>query len=344
MTSKERFLAAANCQPVDRPPIWIMRQAGRYLPEYRKLKEQYDFVTMVKTPELATEVTLQPLKRFALDAAIVFSDILIVPEALGQPYHFRDQGGIGMDFALESAADIAKLDDASAVSEKLTYIADALKMVRSEVGEEKAVLGFAGSPWTLACYMVEGGSSKDFTRIKALFYQDRKTFDQLMTKLASACAELLKMQLAAGADCVQLFDSWASACAGVDYHEMSLRWIRQIIDELPADAPIILFAKGMAHHVDTLSASGAKVLGMDWTVNLPEMRERAPANIALQGNLDPTLLSTSPEIVRRAAEDLLNAMNNAPGHIVNLGHGILPSAHVECVETLVNTVVERGAK
>ncbi|GHC03039.1 uroporphyrinogen decarboxylase [Cerasicoccus arenae] len=339
MTSKERFLAAANCQTVDRPPIWIMRQAGRYLPEYRKLKEQYDFVTMVKTPELATEVTLQPLKRFALDAAIVFSDILIVPEALGQPYYFREEGGIGMDFRLETAADIEKLAPASVVSEKLAYIADALRLVDKEVGADKAVLGFAGSPWTLACYMVEGGSSKDFTRIKALFYEDRKAFESLMTKLASAVAELLKMQLAAGADCVQLFDSWAAACAGTDYHDMSLRWIRQIIDELPVGAPIILFAKGMAHHVDSLAASGAKVLGMDWTVDLPRMRELAPANIALQGNLDPTLLSTTPDIVHRAAKELLTSMNNAPGHIVNLGHGILPSAHVECVETLVNTVV-----
>lgn len=342
MTSKERFLAAANCQQLDRPPIWIMRQAGRYLPEYRKLKESYDFVTMVKTPELATEVTLQPLKRFALDAAIVFSDILIVPEALGQPYHFRDEGGIGMDFRLETSADIEKLLPATAVSEKLTYIAEALRMVDSEVGRDKAVLGFAGSPWTLACYMVEGGSSKDFTRIKALFYEDRNLFEQLMTKLTAACAELLKMQLIAGADCVQLFDSWASACPGTDYHDMSLRWIRQIIEQLPEGAPIILFAKGMAHHVDSLATSGAKVLGMDWSVDLPEMRERAPAHIALQGNLDPALLSTNPGVVRTAAQELLAGMNHAPGHIVNLGHGILPSAKIECVEALVETVVASG--
>jgi len=342
MTSKQRFLSAINCQPLERPPIWIMRQAGRYLPEYRKLKESYDFVTMVKTPELATEVTLQPLKRFALDAAIVFSDILIVPEALGQPYHFRDEGGIGMDFALQSSDDIAKLAPASAVSEKLTYIAEALRMVDAEVGAEKAVLGFAGSPWTLACYMVEGGSSKDFTKIKSLFYEDRRTFDQLMTKLASAVAELLKMQLAAGADCVQIFDSWASACPGTDYHDMSLRWIREVIDELPEGAPIILFAKGMAHHMPTLADSGAKALGMDWSVDLPSARAHAPANICLQGNLDPALLSTSPAVVSAASKDLLNGMNGAHGHIVNLGHGILPSAKIECVQTLVDTVTGWG--
>ncbi|MGE9296793.1 MAG: uroporphyrinogen decarboxylase [Puniceicoccales bacterium] len=343
MTSKQRFLAAANCDAVDRPPIWIMRQAGRYLPEYRALKERYDFVTMVRTPELATEVTLQPLKRFALDAAIVFSDILIVPEALGQPYHFRDAGGIGMDWTIESAADIDRLAPASAVSEKLTYIADALRLVGSEVGQEKAVLGFAGSPWTLACYMVEGGSSKDFAAIKALFYEDRARFDVLMEKLSDAVAELLKMQLAAGADAVQLFDSWAAACAGTDYEQMSLQWIRRIIDQLPEGAPIILFAKGMAHHVEALSRSGAKVLGMDWTVDLPGMRGLAPANIALQGNLDPVLLSTTPATVQAAADALLSGMNGARGHIVNLGHGILPSAKIECVETLVNAVVASGS-
>ncbi|MEO0794870.1 MAG: uroporphyrinogen decarboxylase [Verrucomicrobiota bacterium] len=339
MTSKERFIAAANCQAVDRPPIWIMRQAGRYLPEYRKLKEQYDFVTMVRTPDLATEVTLQPLRRFALDAAIVFSDILIVPEALGQPYHFREAGGIGMDFRLETPADLDRLAPASAIPEKLNYIAQALKQVDGEIGSDRAVLGFAGSPWTLACYMVEGGSSKDFTAIKALFYEHRKQFDSLMEKLSEAVTELLKMQLAAGADCVQIFDSWASACPGPDYHEMSLKWIRRIIDALPEETRIILFAKGMVHHLESLSASGAKVLGIDWTVDLPKTRQLAPDTVALQGNLDPSLLSTNPQVVKTAAEELLNGMNNAPGHIFNLGHGILPSAKIECVETLVETVI-----
>jgi len=342
MTSKQRFLAAVNCQPVDRPPVWIMRQAGRYLPEYRKLKETHDFVTMVRTPELATEVTLQPLRRFPLDAAIVFSDILIVPEALGQPYHFRDEGGIGMDWTLETPADIDRLAPAGAVREKLAYIAEALRMVAAETGEEKAVLGFAGSPWTLACYMVEGGSSKHFTAIKALFYEDRPRFDALMAKLADAVAELLNMQLAAGADAVQVFDSWAAACPGTDYEAMSLQWIRRIIQQLPPQAPVILFAKGMAHHADQLAHSGAKALGMDWTVNLPSMRQRLPPTIALQGNLDPALLSASPATVQTAANALLHGMANAHGHIVNLGHGILPSAKIQCVETLVNAVIARS--
>jgi len=319
-----------------------MRQAGRYLPEYRNLKESHDFVTLVRTPDLATEVTLQPMRRFALDAAIVFSDILIVPEALGQPYHFRDEGGIGMDWTIESPADIERLAPASAVADRLTYIAEALRMVVREVGPQKAALGFAGSPWTLACYMVEGGSSKNFTAIKSLYYQDRSRFIALMEKLSDAVAELLKMQLAAGADAVQVFDSWAAACPGPDYEGMSLQWIRRIIDQLPDGAPVILFAKGMAHHIDALSRSGATVLGMDWTVDLPTMRQLAPDNCALQGNLDPALLSTTPSVVKTAAESLLSSMGNARGHIFNLGHGILPSAKIECVETLVNAVVASG--
>lgn len=338
MTSRERFLAALRCQPVDRPPVWIMRQAGRYLPEYRALKERHDFLTLASTPELAAEVTLQPLRRFALDAAIVFSDILIVPEALGQPYHFRDQGGIGMDFALQSVDDIRALGPANAIPERLAYLAQALRLVRSDLGESKMLLGFAGSPWTLACYMVEGGSSKDFTKIKALFYEDRATFEMLMDKLADAVAALLEMQLEAGADAVQIFDSWASACPGRDYAAMSLRWVERVIAALPPGTPVILFAKGMAHHLNALVPSGACALGMDWTVDLPAIRQATPTGIALQGNLDPTLMSTTPAIVRAAATDLLEGMGNTPGHIVNLGHGILPSAKIECVEALVDAI------
>jgi uroporphyrinogen decarboxylase len=244
MTSRERFLAAAQCQPVDRPPIWLMRQAGRYLPEYRELKAQHDFVTMVRTPELATEVTLQPLRRFPLDAAIIFSDILVIPEALGQGYHFREAGGIGMDYRLDNLEKIAALDSRS-IRTKLAYVADALRLTRSKIGMEKALLGFSGSPWTLACYMVEGGSSKDFIAIKKLAWDQPEAFEALMQKLTDAIVDYLHLQIDAGADALQIFDSWGSICPAIHYESWSLRWIRQIIQKLQARVPVILYAKGM---------------------------------------------------------------------------------------------------
>ncbi len=213
-----------------------MRQAGRYLPEYRELKAQHDFVTMVRTPELAAEVTLQPLRRFPLDAAIIFSDILVIPEALGQGYHFRDQGGIGMDYLLDTKAKIEALD-ATKIAEKLKYVADALTLTRSKLGEDTALLGFCGSPWTLACYMVEGGSAKDFIKIKQLAWDQPELFEQLMQKLTDGIVEYLHMQIDAGADALQIFDSWGAICPATHYEAWSLRWIHHGPDDLPEAPP-----------------------------------------------------------------------------------------------------------
>jgi uroporphyrinogen decarboxylase len=339
MNSRERFLAAAACQPLDRPPIWVMRQAGRYLPEYRALKAKSSFLEMVRTPELAAEVTLQPLRRFALDAAIIFSDILVVPEALGQGYKFRDEGGIAMEFRLENRAQLDRLN-ANGVAERLDYMAQSLARVKKELQGEKALLGFGGSPWTLATYMIEGGSSEDFSRIKELFFTDRPFFDALMEKLTGAVIEFFQMQIRAGADAIQIFDSWGGIIAGQDYEAASLRWMRQIIAAMPKDFPIILYAKGAPMQLTDMAFSGAKVLGVDWTVDLGVVRRLVPANVALQGNLDPVLMNTTPEIVRREATRLLEAMRGSRGHIFNLGHGIMPSAKVECMEALVDTVTQ----
>lgn len=337
MTSRERFLAAAQCQPVDRPPIWLMRQAGRYLPEYRELKAQHDFVTMVRTPELATEVTLQPLRRFPLDAAIIFSDILVIPEALGQGYHFREAGGIGMDYPLDNLEKIAALDSRS-IRAKLAYVADALRLTRSKIGMEKALLGFSGSPWTLACYMVEGGSSKDFIAIKKLAWDQPEAFEALMQKLTDAIVDYLHLQIDAGADALQIFDSWGSICPAIHYESWSLRWIRQIIQKLQARVPVILYAKGMGHKAADLANTGAAILSMDWTVQVQQIREHLNANVALQGNLDPVVLTTNPEITRREAQRVLDAAAGQPGFIFNLGHGMLPSARIDCVEALMEVV------
>ena len=337
MTSRERFLAATACQPLDRPPVWVMRQAGRYLPEYRALKGQHSFVEMVRTPELAAEVTLQPLRRFALDAAIIFSDILVIPEALGQPYKFRDGGGIEMEFRLDTRKQLDRLDPVG-VQFRLDYVGKALERVKAELKGERALLGFGGSPWTLATYMVEGGSSEDYVRIKELFYTDRPFFDALMEKLTAALIEYFQMQIRAGADAIQLFDSWGGIIAGQDYEAASLRWMRAIIAALPKDFPVILYAKGVNSQLTDLAFSGARVLGIDWTADLSVVRRLVPANIALQGNLDPVLMNTTPDIVRRETTRLLESLRGAPGHILNLGHGIMPQAKIECMEALVNTV------
>lgn len=337
MNSRERFLAAAHCQPVDRPPIWLMRQAGRYLPEYRALKAEHDFVTMVRTPELATEVTLQPLRRFPLDAAIIFSDILVIPEALGQGYHFRDQGGIGMDYLIDSPEKIVALDNSS-ISAKLDYVARTIRMTRTELGDKKAILGFTGSPWTLACYMIEGGSAKEFVAVKQLALSQPEHFTALMQTLTNAIIEYLKMQIDAGVDAVQIFDSWAALCPHSYYEAWSLRWIRQIIDSIRGQVPIILYAKGMGHKSNEQASTGAGILSLDWTMQLGKVREKLGSKIALQGNLDPVVLTTTPENTRIEARKILDEINSKPGFIFNLGHGMVPSAKIECMDALMDLI------
>ncbi len=339
MNSRARFLSALGCQPLDRPPLWVMRQAGRYLPEYRALKARHSFVEMVRTPELAVEVTMQPLQRFPrLDAAILFSDILVIPEALGVPYTFREGGGIALERRIESVTDIATLAPADAVPERLDYVAEALRHLRRELAGEKMLLGFGGSPWTLATYLVEGGSSEDFSRVKLLFYTDRAAFNALLEKLTDALILYFQMQIAAGADAIQIFDSWGGLLAGQDYETASLRWIRRIAAALPPEFPVILYAKGTAPHLIDQASSGVRALSVDWTCDLATVRRNLPANIALQGNLDPVLMQTHPELVAHEATRLLKAMRGTSGHIFNLGHGITPQARLECMQALVDTV------
>lgn len=340
MTSRDRFLAALACQPLERPPIWVMRQAGRYLPEYRALKAKSSFLEMVRTPELATAVTLQPLERFpSLDAAILFSDILVIPEALGQPYAFREAGGIQMAYRLETRAQIDALAPAEAVPDRLGYVGDTLRLLKKEVAATgHALLGFGGSPWTLATYMLEGGSSDDFARAKVLFHTDRAAFDALLEKLTAALVSYFRMQIEAGVDAIQIFDSWGGILAGRDYEAASLAWIRRIVAALPAGFPIILYAKGTAPHLAAQAASGVRAISLDWTVDLAAIRACLPANLAIQGNLDPVLMTTAPEIVRVQATRLLESLRERPGHIFNLGHGITPDAKIECMQALVETV------
>lgn len=337
MTDRERFLSACGSRPVDRPPVWLMRQAGRCLPEYRALKEKYSFLELVQNPEMAAEVTLQPVRRFGFDGAILFSDILVIPQALGQGFEFGDAGGVRMDFVLRDAADVDRLD-VGAVVERLQYVATALGLIRRELGEGKAMLGFAGSPWTLANFMMEGGSAREFSRARALFYENEPLFQKLMEKLARAVTAFLQLQIDAGADVVQLFDSLGGLLAPGTFQAASGRWMKDIIAAIQRPAPVIAFAKGFHGNWDLLSGLGAPVLGIDWTVDLADVRKVVPTGIALQGNLDPALLQTTPGAVISATRQLLDGMRGAPGHIFNLGHGTPPNAKLECIEALVQTV------
>ncbi len=339
LTARERFVRAARCQPVDRPPVWLMRQAGRALPEYRKLKEKYTFVQLVQNPELAVEVTLQPVRRFGFDAAILFSDILVIPEAMGQTYHFKETGGVQMDFAVTSKADIEKLS-VERVVERLSYVDQALRILRKELGDQTALLGFTGSPWTLATFMMEGASVPKYSRALQLFREDQKTYFALAEKLTAAVTAYLKMQIATGMDALQIFDSHGGHLAPTEFQEASGRWMNEIISPiLAAKFRSSHFSLGTHGNWPDLIASGANVLGIDWQTSLAEARKIIPAHIAMQGNLSPALIAEStPEVVAAETKKILEAMRGRPGHIFNLGHGLTPAAKLENIAALVETV------
>ncbi len=337
LPNRERFLNACRCIPVDHPPVWLMRQAGRALPEYRALKQKHTFLELVQTPELATEVTLQPIQRFDFDAAILFSDILVIAEGLGQPYQFRDQGGIEMEFLVKTAADIDRLDVA-AVTDRLQYVAAALRGIKAELKGQTALIGFAGSPWTLANFMLEGGGVKEYTAAKRLFYSDPVLFSRLFEKLTEAVTAYLQMQIDAGADALQIFDSLGGLLGPNNFAGASGCWIKRIVAALEGKVPVIVFSKGTHASWDTLIDTGAQVLGTDWNVSLTDARTRLPENICIQGNLDPLLLSTTPELVAVETRRILTEMKGRPGHIFNLGHGVPPNAKLENIQSLINTV------
>jgi len=337
LSGRQRFLAACRCRPLDYPPIWLMRQAGRALPEYRALKQKHSFLELVQTPQLAAEVTLQPVRRFGFDAAILFSDILVVAEGMGQPYRFREQGGIEMEFVLNCAADIERLEE-SAVTERLQYVAQTLPLVRSQLGDGTALLGFAGSPWTLANFMMEGAGVKEYTRAKTLFYSEPELFERLLGKLTRAVTDFLQLQIDAGVDAVQIFDSLGGVLSAAAFGRASARWMKQIIGSLKGRAPVIVFAKGAHGNWKDLVDTGARVLGLDWTVSLAEVGRQLPSKVAMQGNLDPLLLCALPEAMAAETVLMLRAVSSRPGHIFNLGHGVPPGAKLENIERLVSLV------
>ncbi len=313
-----------------------MRQAGRSLPEYRKLKEKHTFIEMVQSPDLATEVTLQPLRRFPLDAAILFSDILVVPEALGQPYSFTDGNGIRMEFTIGNKQDIERLET-KGLRERLTYTREALRQIKRELDGQQALLGFAGSPWTLANYMI-GGNSQDTMLARRLYHEDPALFECLMEKLTDAVADYLEMQIEAGADAVQIFDSMGGCLPPTYYNQASGKWIGEIISRLAGKAPVIVFAKGTLGSFGHLVEIGAQFLSMDWTVDLGEIRNRIPEQMGLQGNLDPAVLTSTPEVAANETKRILESMRGFHRYIFNLGHGVTKDAKLESIEAVVTTV------
>ena len=340
----DRFLRALLREPVDRTPLWMMRQAGRYLPEYREIRaEAGSFMNLCTNPELAYEVTLQPLRRYAMDAAILFSDILTVPDALGLGLYFSEGEGPRFERPISTAAEINALDPARAASE-LGYVMDAVSLIRKELKGSIPLIGFAGSPWTLATYMVEGGSSKDFAKVKSLAFNEPELMHQLLSKLATSVAAYLSEQIRSGAQAVQIFDTWGGALSHNAYREFSLRYMTEIIEQLPREAdgrkvPVIVFTKGGGQWLEAIADCGADAVGLDWTTDIGAARERVGDRVCLQGNMDPTLLNASPERIREEVAQILTSFGEGSGHVFNLGHGITPGINPDHVAAMVDAVV-----
>ena len=337
------LLRALMRQPVERTPMWIMRQAGRYLPEYREVRAQAgDFMSLCRNPALACEVTLQPLRRYPLDAAILFSDILTVPDAMGLGLYFAEGEGPRFREPVRRTAAIRKLGVPD-VAGKLGYVFDAVALIRRELAGSVPLIGFAGSPWTVGTYMVEGGSSREFTRIRALAKDDPAALLQLLDVVARTTTDYLNAQIEAGAQVIMIFDTWGGVLPRDEYRRFSLDGMQRILDGLQRkrdgeSIPVILFTKGAGELLTDMAATGCDALGVDWTTSLADARTLTEDRVALQGNLDPALLKATPAEIEQGVADVLHSYGRGPGHVFNLGHGITPDIDPEHVTMLVNAV------
>jgi len=335
----DRFLRACRRQPVDRTPLWIMRQAGRYLPEYRELRARVDFLTLCRTPELAAEASLQPLKRFALDAAIVFSDIMVPLEAMGVPLTFNP--GPKLATPLRTGAQIDALKRVPA-EEAVPYVGKAIALLRRELEGRTPVIGFCGAPFTLAAYLVEGEGREGFGAVKSMLFREPETLERLLAKLADAMSDYLLFQIRSGAQAVQVFDSHAGILSAVDYRRVTLPAVQRMIRAIgAAGVPVIYFAPAAGHLLEDMATSGADVLGVCWRTPLDQARRRIGNAIGVQGNLDPPALFADPATVRERTLAVLDQAGDAPGHIMNLGHGILPETPIASVEAMIDAVQSR---
>ncbi len=341
----DRLLRALMRQRVDRTPIWMMRQAGRYLPEYRATREQAgSFLDLCRDAELACEVTLQPLRRYPMDAAILFSDILTVPDALGLGLYFETGEGPRFRKTVRSEADLAGLNEIRA-DDDLGYVMNAVRTIRRELNGSVPLIGFSGSPWTLATYMVEGGSSKDFARVKTMAYDQPALMHRLLSLLADAVADYLCAQIDAGAQVVQIFDTWGGSLSAAGYKEFSLKYIQRIVSRLPAEVdgrkvPAIVFTKGGGQWLPAIADCGAQAVGIDWTTDIASARAAVGDRVALQGNMDPSMLFASPARIRDEVASILEGFGHGPGHVFNLGHGITPGVNPDHVTAFVDAVHE----
>ena len=341
----DRLIRALLRQSVDMTPVWIMRQAGRYLPEYRELRKQAgDFMTLCKTPELACKVTLQPVDRFPLDAAILFSDILTIPDAMGLGLSVIETKGPVFERPVRSAEQIKKLGIPDPETD-LRYVMDAVRLIRKELDGSVPLIGFSGSPWTLATYMVEGQSSKNFSVIKGMLYDQPAVLHELLDKLADSVALYLNAQIAAGAQTVMIFDTWGGVLTPSSYRKFSLHYMRKIVEQLNREhdgqrVPVILFSKGVGDLVNEIADSGCDAVGLDWMQDITQVRNSVGDKVALQGNLDPAVLYASPEVIRNEVARILEHYGKGSGHVFNLGHGIHPEINPEHVAVLVDAVHE----
>ena len=341
----DRFLKALMREPVDVTPVWMMRQAGRYLPEYRATRKQAgNFMNLCQSPELACEVTLQPLRRYPFDAAILFSDILTIPDAMGQGLYFEEGEGPRFRKVIRSEADVEQLPEIKTEND-LTYVTDAVALIRRELNGSVPLIGFSGSPWTLATYMIEGGGSKDFRVAKEFMYNNPEAMHLLLNKLADAVIDYLNSQITAGAQAVQIFDTWGGILTTTNYLDYSLAYMKKIVANLINEnegrlVPIILFTKNGGLWLESIADSGANAVGLDWTIEIGKARERIGERCALQGNMDPSILYASPQAIQAEVGNILASFGNGNGHVFNLGHGITPEVNPDNVSAFVDAVHE----
>jgi len=336
------FLRACNKLSVERTPVWIMRQAGRYLPEYRAVREKADFITMCHTPELAALVTIQPVDILNVDAAILFSDILVIPEAMGMHFEMLESRGPVFHRPIRNEEDASTLRNIDPVKD-LKFVLDAITLTKKALNGRVPLIGFSGSPWTLLTYMVEGKGSKNFSNIKRLIYSNPSLAHKVLDKLANATSEYLSAKIEAGVDAVQIFDTWGGLLTQNDFEEFSLFYISKVISQIKRKhEPVIVFSKGVHYKLDALANTGADVIGLDWTMELGEVKKIIGNKVVLQGNLDPTVLYADKEKIRAEVKKILASFGYGNGHIFNLGHGILPDVSPENAKALVQIVKEES--
>ena len=349
MLKNDRYIKAALSQPVDVTPVWMMRQAGRYLPEYRELRAKAgDFMSLCTNPEWACEVTIQPLRRYDLDAAILFSDILTIPDAMGLGLYFKKGEGPAFSKPVKTESDVKALYVPD-VFDKLKYVTDAVSTIRKELKGEVPLIGFSGSPWTLATYMVEGGTTKNFGEVKGMMFERPELMHQILDVLARSVIEYLNAQIESGAQAVMLFDTWGGVLSTRDYQAFSLNYMKQIIAGLKRNhdgqqIPVTLFTKGGAGWLELMAESGADCLGLDWTIDIDQARSRVGDKVALQGNMDPCVLYSNPERVEQEVASILAKFGTGSGHVFNLGHGIHPTIDPANVKAYVDAVHKHSAQ